>query len=206
MKLKDKATKLPCLILMENKNRYQKLDSSLLAQCLKGKRAAQNQLYLLLLPRLEYIGKRYLFDLSQIEEVLQETFILIFTNLDKFDAGRASFKTWAGRIMINNCLKIKTGKKRINIVPLESLTQEFQLLNDTLENIDTDVLTKWLKSMPLDYFQVFNLYIIDEYSHKDIAVLLNISEDLSRQRLSRARQWIRKQKSKFPQIKKSLFN
>ena len=63
---------------------------------------------------------------------------------------------------------------------------------DIFENISNEEMLVWLKKMPQNYFEVFNMFVIDELSHDEIAKFLNINSSLSRKRLSRAREWLKK--------------
>lgn len=167
------------------------MNNQLIHKCIKGERSAQNELYGLLLPYLTGICKRYLYDSSQLQDVLQEAFILVFTNLSQFDACKASLQTWVGQITINCCLKNNAKRSKSQEDMIEP-PHEIQVLPQVLKRLSNEDMLRWLKRMPTDYFEVFNLYIVDGFSHREIAEILSIDEALSRQRLSRARTWIKK--------------
>ena len=155
------------------------------------------------MPYLNVICKRYLVNESDLKDALQDTFINIFKSLRQFDVERASFKTWATRIAINCCLK-KNAKHKAQatqefIVDLHEATISPKVL-DSLSNAE---IIQWLKRMPAQYFEVFNMYVIDGFSHPEIAETLGIEESLSRQRLSRGRAWLKK---KLPDDKRSHFD
>lgn len=169
-----------------------KISDKIIALCKSKDRTAQKQLYRQLLPYLNVICKRYLNDSTYLNDVLQETFILLFTKIEQYDSSKGIFKTWAVRIAIN--CSLKHNKKNA-----KSILQEL-ILSKHEQKIDPAVYTKYsdeevmifLKQMPEQYFQVFNLYEIDGFSHKEIADLLKIGESLSRKRLSRAKTWLEK--------------
>jgi len=168
------------------------IDIHLIALCLSKNGEAQRRLYDLLLPYLNVICKRYLYDASLLKDVLQEVFINIFRHLDQFDIQKASFKTWSTQIAINSCLK--SNKKNRNNKTEELLIDlhEIAVEAEVIDQISNEELIKWLRKMPFQYYEVFNLHIIDGYSHDEIGKLLSINASLSRQRLSRARGWLKK--------------
>lgn len=165
---------------------------ALIYRCTSNDRLAQKQLYATLLPYLNIICQRYLNNASDIRDVLQESFISIFKNIKQYDASKSGFKTWATRITINRCLKnnIRGKKSRTQelIIPLHEETTA----PDILKKLSDEELLIWFKKMPEQYFQVFNLFVIDGFSHQEIAKILNIEEALSRKRLSRSRVWLKK--------------
>jgi len=180
-----------------------KININLIAKCLSNNRESQRQLYDVLMPYLNVICQRYLLNEADLKDVLQDTFINIFKALGQFDVEKASFKTWATRIAINCCLKKNEKHKK-------QATQEFiidlhepRISPKVLDSLSNAELIKWLKGMPAQYFEVFNMYVIDGFSHSEIAQLLKIEASLSRQRLSRARTWL---KNKLPEDKRSQFD
>lgn len=178
------------------------IDIKLINRCLSNDRPAQNELYRALLPYLNLVCQRYLQDRSQQHDVLQEAFLRIFRHLDQFDVQQASFKTWTTKIAINCCLKnnARSGRKPTQelIVPLH----EAKTSPAALRQLDNEDLLRWLKKMPQQYFEVFNLYVVDGFSHREIADFLGIAEALSRQRLARSRTWL---KNRLPEDLRSRF-
>lgn len=169
-----------------------KVNIQLITLCINGNRDSQFKLYNLMLPYLNPICKRYLTDQSNLRDVLQDTFINIFKNLHQFDAQKASIRTWAATITINNCLKYnsKTSKRSIEqlIVDIHSTS----ITPAAFESITVTEVLKYIKQMPPNLYEVFNLFVIDEFSHEEISTMLGIKPSLSRKRLSRAREWIKK--------------
>ncbi len=169
------------------------IKQQLIKSCQAKNRAAQKELYLALLPYLRGVISRYLRDYSFEKDVLQESFVKIFRSIEKYDPDKAPIKNWAARIVINTCLNYN---ERVIGLPAEEFIPEVHEIN-TKEEISTDEITdermlEVLKQMPKGYFEVFNLFVIDEYSHKEIANILNIAEAVSRKKLSRAKNWLRK--------------
>lgn len=167
------------------------IDEKLIRSCISNDRTAQKQLYKLLLPYLRAVATRYLRDTSYVKDVMQESFVSIFKRLDTYDKHRAPLKPWTAKITINNCLKYN---KRVIGLPKEEFEIEKHqtIFKPFVESWSNENLLIILKKMPDGYFEIFNLSIIDGYSHEEIAKMLSINPALSRKRLSRARSWLKK--------------
>jgi RNA polymerase sigma factor (sigma-70 family) len=141
---------------------------------------------------LGLVARRYLNDEAEMKDVLQDSFVQLFQKLQQFDEARASFKTWSSRIVINNCLKRNAKNERLVTVELTPEAHAPAINPEVLTTFDNKELTNWLKQMPTEYYEVFNLSVVEGYNHAEIAHLLGIDAPLSRQRLSRARKWLSK--------------
>lgn len=172
------------------------IDLQLITDCVAGNRTAQRQLYDQLLPPLEMVGRRYLRTEHYLQDVLQESFVSIFKNLRQFDLHRASFKTWSCRIVINNCLKYNARVDK-STIELVVKAHEQSVEASVMESMNQEELLTWLQQMPFQYYEVFNLHLVDGFSHDEIAKMIQISPALSRKRLSRARAWIKKRTSLY---------
>lgn len=164
----------------------------LIAGCLANKQAAQRELYERCLPYLGLVARRYLNDEAEMKDVLQDSFVQLFQKLQQFDETRASFKTWSSRVVINNCLKRNAKNERLVTVEITPEAHAPTIAPEVLTAFDNKELTDWLKRMPVEYYEVFNLSVVEGYNHAEIAHLLGIDAALSRQRLSRARKWLTK--------------
>jgi len=172
-------------------------EQSLLLACIQKKRDAQQQLYRLLLPYLRAVATRYLRDSSYVKDVLQESFVKVFRSIEKYNPNKAPLKNWAARIVINTCLNYN---ERIIGLPDEELNVEahdHSEMPEILENLTDDRLLAILKKMPKGYFEVFNLHVIDGYSHQEIAEIIGTTEGSSRKRLSRAKMWLERRRTVF---------
>lgn len=168
------------------------INDDLIQSCKSQHRMAQKQLYLLLLPYLRAVANRYLRDTSFVKDVLQESFVKIFKHIERYDPNKAPFNKWAAKIVVNDCLNYN---KRVIGIPNEEFdtTQhEIVCLPQVMKDLSDEHLLFILKQMPDGYFEVFNLFVIDGYKHNEIAQILDIKEALSRKRLSRARDWLKK--------------
>lgn len=173
------------------------IDSKLIEACLSNKRESQKQLYTLLLPYLRAITKRYIRNQCFVKDVLQESFIKIFNKLETYDHNKATLKTWAAKIAINESLNYN--KRKIG-APKEEIGEEAHTIfvyPKIVAELSNQDLLSILKQMPTGYFEVFNLSVIDGYKHEEIAEMLNISTASSRKKLSRSKDWLKK---KFPNL------
>ena len=166
------------------------ISTILIDKCLNQERQAQKELYMQLLPYLKAVGIRYLKNRSLINDVLQEAFIRIFKKIEQFDKEKGDFLKWSTRITINAALSYN---ERVHFD-----SYEFDVhLHDTghtpeiLKVFSNEMVLEFLRKMPFELYEVFNLFIIDGYSHTEISTSLEISSALSRKRLSRAREWLK---------------
>ena len=131
------------------------------------------------------------------QDTFQEGFIRAFQKMDSYN-GNGSFEGWLRRIMVNKCMD-KFRSNRLTIVA----ENPYQFTNVQLEEEDeldlpysNDELTETIQGLPDQYRLVFNLYVIENYSHAEIAEELNISIGTSKSNLSRAKGWLRKELKK----------
>lgn len=168
------------------------INIELITRCLSNERPAQRKLYDLTLPFLTLTCRRYLLVETDLKDALQETYISIFGNLRQYDFRKAAFKTWSTRIAINACLKCNQKRRRNGEQELIVNLHEPEITPEVLARLSNEDLVRWLRRMPRPYFEVFNFYVIDGFSHQEIAELLGIDAQLSRQRLARSRAWLKK--------------
>jgi RNA polymerase sigma factor (sigma-70 family) len=148
--------------------------------------AAQSEIYELYADVLFGICLKYSRNYQDAEDTLQDSFLIIFDKITQYNK-KGSFEGWLKRIAINTALQ-KYRKK----TPLE-LVKEVTEIEDLVEidfkdkNLDIDFLLNLIQQLPDQYRLVFNLYVLDSYSHKEISKMLNISEGTSKSNLSRAR-------------------
>lgn len=167
-----------------------KIERGLIDRCMANERSAQRELYDCLLPYLTAVAARYVHDRSYLQDVLQESFVDLFRNIEKYDEVRASFKTWVVRITVNRCWKQNNKRKEVDYMGEGLAELPSRIQADVIDQLDDEVLMRFIRRMPEELFLVFNLYVLDGFSHREVAEALQISEDLSRKRLSRARKWL----------------
>ena len=164
----------------------------LIQRCLKSERKAQRELYDLTLPYVRAIVQRQVYHSREWNDVLQEIYLRIFRSLASFDSEKGTFLNWSSRIAINTAITygVKAASNETKALDVESheLAAEPLAIND----LTVQELLKEMSKMPNDFYRVFMLVAIEDYTHIEVADLLEISGDLSRQRLSRAKSWIQK--------------
>lgn len=164
---------------------------------------AQSKVYQLFADKLFAVSLKYSKNYQDAEDNLQESFLTIFAKIKQYKH-RGSFEGWIKRITINTAIQKYREKTPLQIIKEVADTIEEQYEID-IENTDysVDVLLEYIQQLPDRYRLVFNLYVLDDYSHKEIASMLNISEGTSKSNLSRARKIL---KEKLTTQKKSKIN
>ncbi|MDP4281575.1 MAG: RNA polymerase sigma factor [Bacteroidota bacterium] len=170
------------------------VDDQILDGCIAGKRNAQYLLFQKYASRMMGLCMRYANDKDDAKDLLQEGFIKVFENIGSFRR-EGSLEGWIRRIMINNAINI-TRKKRgipfhedIEKIPEIEIPENND--HDEFPQISQEELFLMIQSLPDGYRMVFNLYVIEEYSHKEIAEILGISENTSKTQLLKARRFLR---------------
>jgi RNA polymerase sigma-70 factor (ECF subfamily) len=164
-------------------------EHTLIRDCIKGKSAAQEELLKKYYGAMMQICRRYTSNADEAKDLLQEGFIKIFQNLEKFN-GNSSLQTWMTRIMINSAIDAFHKGKKYQIESLEesfSITDEDGYLDNPLMHLEPEKVLALLQKMPNGYRTVLNLFAIEGYSHKEIANSLGISEGTSKSQLAKAR-------------------
>ncbi len=163
-------------------------EQKLIAGCVKGEPWAQKKIYELHVPAMMSVCVRYVTDRETAKDILQDGFVKIFTKIDSY-SGTGSFIGWMRRVFVTTALEYL----RKNDALKQSISfdeyNEFIEHTDTsiIEQISADELMKIISELPNGYRTVFNLYVIEGYSHAEIAVMLNIGENTSRSQFMRAR-------------------
>lgn len=160
-----------------------------LRKALDGDNTATEWIYRKHVRYLSALCSRYITEDEDIKDVLQESFIKIFTSLDSFKyRGEGALKAWMAKITLNETLKFVRNNSRL---PIDSIDDKDTNIADgdsmETEDIPTDVLHQFIRELPDGYRTVFNLYVIDDKSHKEIAQLLGIKEKTSASQLHKAK-------------------
>lgn len=160
-----------------------------LRKALDGDNTAIEWIYRKHVRYLSALCSRYITEDEDIKDVLQESFIKIFTSLDSFKyRGEGALKAWMAKITLNETLKFVRNNSRL---PIDSIDDKDMNIADgdsmETEDIPTDVLHLFIRELPDGYRTVFNLYVIDDKSHKEIAQLLGIKENTSASQLHKAK-------------------
>jgi RNA polymerase sigma-70 factor (ECF subfamily) len=157
----------------------------LIKRCANNDRKAQEEIYRLFAGKLFALCLKYSRNKTEAEDNLQDGFIRIFEKVKQFKH-QGSFEGWMKRIVINTALQKYREKNVLNLVNDNPIDEEAVVEVDETE-VSLDYLLNLIQELPNQYRLVFNLYVLDGYSHKEIAKALNISEGTSKSNLSRAR-------------------
>jgi len=163
---------------------------NIVRRCLDGDSRAQKEIFDLLGAKMLSLCLRYTGDRMQAEDMLQEGFVTLFTKLDTYK-GDGSFEGWARKIFVTTCLMQLRRKDALK--QSEDLQEARGIMEDTpsaTQSIGYKELMKLICQMPDGYRAVFNLFVVEGFSHKEISQMLGISEVTSRSQLNRAKAWL----------------
>lgn len=167
-------------------------DEDIIRGCRKGERNAQQALYEKYKPMLFNICLRYASGWHEAEDWLQDGLVRIFTNLYQYQPTGA-FGAWLRRVMVNSSLEqLRKRKRAFSTVEIGEVADTFETDDDLFAQYREEALVRMLQQLPEGYRAVFNLYVMEEYSHQEIGEMLGIAESASRSQLSRAKSTLRK--------------
>ncbi len=166
-------------------------DKELIERVLRNDTKAQEILYKKFSSKMYALCLRYARHQMEAEDLLQEGFIKVFAHLNEFKFN-GSFEGWIRRVFTNNAINSVSKKQFKNELYLPD-NDENRASNEVtiIDKISEQELIKLISSLPLGYRTIFNLYVIDGYSHLEIAELLEISESTSRSQLTKAKKHLR---------------
>jgi RNA polymerase sigma-70 factor (ECF subfamily) len=145
---------------------------------------------------LTTVCSRYITNRDDIKDVLQDSFIKIFKAIANFEyKGLGSLRAWATRIVVNESLKFLKENEKLNIIssPTWDLPEIIEEEESDFDEVPISTILEMIRSLPVGYRTVFNLYIFEKKSHKEIASILNITESTSASQLHRAKSFLAKQ-------------
>ncbi len=147
---------------------------------------AQEQLYQLLAPKLYAVCLKYSRNKEDAEDNLQDGFLLLFDKISQYRF-EGSFEGWAKRLMVNHILQQYRTKSVLAIVKDNIPDETDNDVEVEADDVPIEFLLRIIQELPDRYKMVFNLYVTDGYSHKEIATMLGITEGTSKSNLARAR-------------------
>lgn len=160
--------------------------------CKKGNRKAQTALYQAFKRQLFGVCLRYAANRQEAEDLLQESFITIYRDLYQYQPNGA-LGAWLRKVTVNVALQHLRKKKRLfPTVELNQVGDQMDAAEDLFSSFRTEALLKLIQKLPPGYRAVFNMYVIEGYTHKEISTHLNISVATSKSQLSRAKLMLRK--------------
>lgn len=161
-------------------------DSDLIRGCMESDRRMQEELYRRFSPRMYAVCLRYAGNAEEAEDILQEGFIKVFKKLDSF-RNEGSFEGWIRRIFVNTAIEhFRRKKYLLPVTEKEENTIEGKYTS-VLDELGAKDIMALVQQLSPGYRTVFNMYVVEGYTHKEIADQLGISEGTSKSQLSRAK-------------------
>lgn len=161
-------------------------ESDLVEGCKRGDRKMQHELYNRYAPKMYGVCLRYAGNAEEAEDILQEGFIKIFNKIHSY-RGDGSFEGWVRRIFVNTAIEHYRKKTYLQpITETEENTMEGKYLS-VLDSLAEKDIIQLVQQLSPGYRSVFNMYVVEGYSHKQIAEMMGISEGTSKSQLSRAK-------------------
>lgn len=169
-------------------------ETDLIKGCIAEDRECQRLLYRQYSGKMFAVCLRYAGSRMEAEDMLQDAFIKVFDHINQFNH-QGSFEGWIRKIVINTAL---AHLRKMKLLIAEQLSERhasaFEYLpgEDAISRISAKEIQVFISELPVGYRVVFNLYVVDGFSHQEIAQQLNISESTSRSQLTKARLMLRK--------------
>lgn len=162
-------------------------EQAILFGCLQNEPSAQRELYNRFSPRMLSVCYRFAQNREDAEDMLQEGFIKIFTQIQTFQ-NKGSFEGWIRRIIVHTCINFLKKYKKFNENVDLAYAGYLSVKEETVPSImQAKQVVECIRLLPVGYRTVLNLYAIEGYSHKEISEILEIEESTSRSQYTRAR-------------------
>lgn len=156
-----------------------------------GSHAAMQEFYAQYGSRLTALCSRYIADDDDLKDVMQEAMITIFVRVSDFEyRGKGSLLAWVSRVVINEALKFLRQRKKEGWISQEDNVPDIADDDPNTDGIPPEVLHDMIRHLPDGYRMVFNLYVIEDMSHEEIAQKLGIKRDTSASQLHRAKKML----------------
>ena len=162
-------------------------EEAILKGCLQNDPAAQKELYNRYSSKMLSVCYRFAHNREDAEDMLQEGFIKVFSQMHTFE-NRGAFEGWIRRIIVHTCINILKKNKRFNEMVDIIHANSVQVREESVPSIiQAKQVVECIRMLPLGYRTVLNLYAIEGYNHREIANLLDIEESTSRSQYTRAK-------------------
>ena len=166
---------------------YLMTEQAILAGCLKNDPVAQRELYNRYSPKMLSVCYRFAQSREDAEDMLQEGFIKVFTQIQTFQ-NKGAFEGWIRRIVVHTCINFLKKYKKFNENIDLAYAGFLQVKEETVPSImQAKQVVECIRLLPIGYKTVLNLYAIEGYNHKEIAEMLDIEESTSRSQYTRAK-------------------
>lgn len=148
---------------------------------------------------------RYIIDKEDIRDIIQESFLHIFSAIGAFEfRGAGSLRGWMTRIVVNESLKFLKSVCKFDMIPLSAENEQIQDDEPEMDGIPLSVLHSMIRELPIGYRTILNLYVFEEKSHKEIARILNIKENTSASQFHRAKRLLAEKIKKYSNYNLSI--
>jgi RNA polymerase sigma factor (sigma-70 family) len=158
----------------------------LIAGCREGEQASQYRLYAHFYNYALSVCYRYASNLEEAKEVLNDAFFKIFTKIDRYNPSY-SFKGWLHRVVVNTAIDHYRSQQSKPIMQELTIAHGVEVETEVIENLTREEVYKMVQLLPRAYRTVFNLFVVEGFSHPEIAEILGITEGASKSNLSKAR-------------------
>jgi RNA polymerase sigma factor (sigma-70 family) len=166
-------------------SKHFKDDDALIKACIKGDEKAHKTLYDTYSPVMYAICLRYMKNENDAKDALQEGFIRAFKKLSSFKF-KGSFEGWLKRLFVNISIELLRKRKHFSVIDDHAQDKNLSVSQPT-GHLDASKLLDVVNRLPDGYRTVFNMYVVDGYSHREIAEELGVSESTSKTQLFKAR-------------------
>lgn len=167
-------------------------EQQIISDCKNGQTKAQKALFDLYAQKMMLVCMRYVKNQADAEELMLNGFLKFFDQIGRFIFnGEGSTFPWLKKIMVNECLMFLRKKGKL-IMMDERMAEHVTIEEQPIANIDASLLFGYITELPVGCRTIFNLYVIEECTHKEIASLLGIAEGTSKSQLSKARQLLQR--------------
>lgn len=162
-------------------------EQAIIAGCLHNDAAAQRELYNRFSPKMLSVCYRFAQNREDAEDMLQEGFIKVFTQIHTFQ-NKGAFEGWIRRIIVHTCINFLKKNKKFNESVELDYANTMQVKEETMPSImQARQIIECIRLLPMGYRTVLNLYAMEGYSHKEIGIMLDIEESTSRSQYTRAK-------------------
>lgn len=163
-------------------------EQEIVSGVISGDISAKKYLYSRYAGYLTAVCSRYITEREDVRDVLQDSFLKIFSSISSFEyRGPGSLKGWMTRIVVNESLKFLKSACRFDSMPLDNADENTYYEDPDIEGIPLSELHSMIRSLPVGYRTILNLYVFEEKSHKEIAEALGIKESTSASQFHRAK-------------------
>lgn len=162
--------------------------------CLNGNEKAERQLYDLHKTRWYMLSMRYSNSRDEANDIMQEGLIQVYKDLHQFDSSKSKFTTWSSRVIVHAALKyLKKTNWENSFANIEHANIMIDEEQDVYTRLASKELTEMVQRLPLGYRIIFNMFVMEGYSHIEIADQLGIAVGTSKSQLSKAKRMLRVQ-------------